>query len=142
MAGAPKDDLIDGGFRAPAKGTGTLLLRCLTLRAVGVLRVAFLDVTAGRGPIDLVTLPIVQLEGVAHLELRLTQNTLRKRMVRSNPDSFVWAETADDWLEHTRLLDSFVRGGRGHHYLTSAQHNDAVVEVSYGEAIPLKPKPL
>jgi len=137
----PTADMIDGGFRTPPRGTGTLLLRCATLRGIELFKAAFLDVAAGRGPIDLTSFPIVQLESVARLELRLAQNTPRKRVARIKPDAFVWTETSDEWRDHAKFLDSFFTGGGGHHYLTSAEHNDAIIEVSYGETIPLKPRP-
>ena len=46
---------------------------------------------------------------------------------------FEWVQSAEEWSYLADLIDSLVRGGPGHHYLTHYPDQDAIIVVSKGE---------
>ena len=129
--------LLEGDFYEGAYGPSILLV--LTSReAVQWLRTIFDDLA--RASVGAVTRldsqPGVELgAALTALELRRVEHTPDRHLVQARDGSFTWSCTADEWRTASLMLEPLL-DRPGHQYLTSETHDDAIVEVSYGEHHP------
>jgi hypothetical protein len=76
----------------------------------------------------------VDLRNIECLELRRVDHRGRRNLAKDRKKTaFVWFCTQEEWEWNACLIDSFVKGGAGHQYLTSRVADDAEIEISYGE---------
>lgn len=77
--------------------------------------------------------PRMQLRGIMSVTLRCTAEPLSKALSQHDRH-YEWTCTRDGWLTNAALLEPFRRGRAGHQYLTDEDADDALIEVSFGEA--------
>jgi hypothetical protein len=123
------------------EGSGPVIRIVLAERAsVIYLRNAFERVAELGFPIEVGEQRDMRLSGLSSVILRRTEQAAPKSL-SGRDRAFVWACTREQWLTHAAMLEPFRRGQPGHQYLTDEGIDDALVEVSYGEApLPLDPK--
>lgn len=116
----------------------TILLRAHQPEGVQLLRSVF-DALAQAEPGETRQLeeePEVELGAAVYtLRLRVTAKTSRRHLVRDGAGGFEWSCTAEEWRTTSDLLEPLTHQS-GHQYLTSEVDDDALVEVSAGEAPP------
>ena len=130
-----EEPLLEGDFADGAYGP-TILLELKSPGAVSWFHTLLSDL-AKAPPGTLVRLdelPRVAI-GAAVLELNLIVSEHRsdRRLVRTPSGVFNWACTPDEWRDASDLVEPLLHQA-GHQYLTSEVADDALVEVSYGEA--------
>ena len=77
--------------------------------------------------------PRMRLSNMTTLEMTLSTTDAHKTLWRTRNGGFVWSCTTGQWRDHIDLLDPFLRGLRGHQYLTDESNDDALIEISFGE---------
>jgi hypothetical protein len=80
--------------------------------------------------------PEVRLNNVGSIVMTHTVDGPRLTLKRGGTNempAFLWAGTSEGWLYLADLIEPFCEGQSGHHYLTEAQTDDAVIELSLGE---------
>ena len=124
-------DLYDGAYGP------TILLVLVTRRSIDWLRKVFEDMAAAPTGtvVSLTDLPQVRVVGeLGGLVLSKAERCSRPDLVRGVSGRFVWSCTADDWDTMSLMLEPLLRQP-GHQYLTSEGVDDALIEVSFGEAL-------
>lgn len=90
--------------------------------------------------LDLVAAPETEIDGIDSFNLGLVaeQPDVALQRVDGDPGriDFEWNQSASGWSHAAELVESFVKGGSGHHYLSLEDHDAALVEVSYREDLP------
>ena len=131
-------DFYDGAY-------GPSILAVLPdLAAVARLQDIFVHVASSGIATDLAQETGMQVRNMDSLELVRTdpQHGERRTLSRIDNARFRWSCSAHQWHRHAALLDGFVKGHRGHHYLTEEGLDEALIEISYGESHPgMEPKP-
>jgi hypothetical protein len=129
------DFLVEGEFGEGAYGP-TILLRLRSPEAAIYLQ-SILDRLASGGPGASTRLeddPHISLGAALWtLELRVVAEPQLRRLAKQQDGGFSWVGTSDEW-QTTSLLIEGLTDHAGHQYLTSEVDDDALVEVSQGEA--------
>jgi hypothetical protein len=90
--------------------------------------------------LDLVAVPETEIDGIDSFNLGLVAEqpdvALRRVDVDATQVDFDWTQSTSGWAYAAELVESFVKGGSGHHYLSLENHDAALVEVSYREDLP------
>lgn len=88
--------------------------------------------------IDLAVAPEIEMQSILSLTLRRVkrqpQVALRKTTSTADGTGFEWNQDLSNWSSAAGLLEPFVAGNTGHQYFTTAGEDDALVEISFGEA--------
>jgi hypothetical protein len=96
--------------------------------------VGALNLAAGLRDAYLAHSPVMALGGVSSLRLQRVLESPRNHIRIRDGTRIHWTASADEWVTMTYLLDPFLDGATGHHYLTNEGFDDVLVEVSYGES--------
>lgn len=130
-----QDLLVEGEFGDSAYGP-TILLKLRSPEAAAYLR-TILDrlVAEGLGAsLRLEEDPRVSLGAALwSLELRVVADPEPRRLWKQDEGGFTWAGTPEEWQTTSLLIEPLIDQS-GHQYLTSEVDDDALVEVSQGEA--------
>jgi hypothetical protein len=126
--------LILGSFGVGSYGP-TLHLELQGRDGVAWLKDMFLSMRDSRNPELITSRPEVSFQGQLVLELVHATAVQGKQLFRiADGEWFRWVCTAEEWLTNAMLLDPFLEGRAGHQYMTREGIDDALVEVSFGEA--------
>ncbi len=99
----------------------------------------FVHLAANGRAIDLASEPMVRLENIGELQLRLDPRlgpylALNRLSKKEQPARFAWIASSSGWMLQAGLLEPFIAGRSGHQYLTREGADDALIEVSFGES--------
>lgn len=126
---------VEGDFGEGAFGP-TILLRPATHQAAAVLRDLF-SWLASQPPgtaVELTQWPGFRLSAsIWSFTIAVRESSVEKRLFRDTDGGFSWSGTREEWKTTALLVDSLTRQ-TGHQYLTNETVDDAIVEVSCGEA--------
>jgi len=114
-----------------------ILLEMMSLEAVRWLHRVFVGMITATGSVSLSAQPGVAFRRLSELELRLAPVQPSKHLQRADMSSrprFVWSCSSQEWETHALFLEPFLGGRAGHQYLTDGTADDAIIEVSHGEA--------
>lgn len=121
-------DFYEGGYGP------SILAQLPDFAAVSMLRELFTRVADTGATVRLHDQPGMRLEHIKSFDLVRTTVPSRKTLWRKDDLMFVWSATADRWRRYATMLDPFLEGQSGHQYLTEEGHDDALIEVSFGES--------
>lgn len=122
-------------FYAGAYGPSMLIV-LRDRRSVERMQDLFVEVATDGQPLELRWMADMFFENIDSLVLARSDDQVRRTFVREDPGRFRWSCSAQQWHHHAALLDGFARGRAGHHYLTEEAHDDALIEISFGEEHP------
>jgi hypothetical protein len=69
---------------------------------------------------------------IPRLTLQVVERQVRPALSRDSAGNVTWSRTATEWSDASLLMEPLQRQA-GHQYLTSADSDDALVEISFGE---------
>jgi hypothetical protein len=93
------------------------------------------SVPASTEPVHLAEVSAIAMTGVGDVEMLAVRSPARRSVARVDdaPVRFRWVGSQDEWETRAQLLEPFLDGRPGHQYLSN-ETDDALIEVSFGEA--------
>jgi hypothetical protein len=134
-----EDRMIGGGFTANGAFGPLIYVIIKSDTGAKFMNQLFLDLASRPigSAFDITKVTGVEIADLPQLNLRRTVEPRDKHLEvgAAEPNSFEWTCTREEWIQNAGLMEPFLEGKAGHQYMTSDVIDDALVEISFGEAI-------